>query len=143
MVDVEAAPPRSRTASRVGWVYWPFRVMMTVAAVMLFDQAVFAGQFLAGSYPALHTHRENATFAGIAVLVAAASAVPIRWPGRGPWWPIVACVGLFGLIALQIVLGFAHLVALHIPLGVGIIVAAVALTAWAWRRGLPAGPVRR
>jgi hypothetical protein len=40
---------------------------MTLAALMLFDQAVFAGQFLSGTFGAVHTHRENATYAGIAV----------------------------------------------------------------------------
>jgi hypothetical protein len=56
--------------------HWPFRVTMTVAAVLLFDQAIFAGRMLSGSFPALHTHRENATYAGIAVLVAAVCAIP-------------------------------------------------------------------
>ncbi|MGN8026694.1 hypothetical protein [Microbacterium sp. 22242] len=124
---------RDARASERTWTRWPFRLASTVAAVLLGDQAVFAGQFLAGSYPALLTHRENATYAGIAVLVALAAAVLIRWPGRGPWWPAAATLGLFGLIALQIVLGFARAVALHVPLGVGIIVLAVGLTLWSWR----------
>jgi protein-S-isoprenylcysteine O-methyltransferase Ste14 len=101
--------------------------------VMLFDQAVFAGQFLGGSYGSLHTHRENATYAGIAVVVAALSATTIRWPGKGPWWPMAATVGLFGLIALQIVLGFSRVLEIHIPLGVAIIILAVLLAIWAWR----------
>jgi hypothetical protein len=119
------------TGSR--WPRWAFRITTTVAAVMLFDQAVFAGQFLSGTYDALHVHRENATYAGISVLVAAVAAVLVRWPGRGPWWPIVACAGIFGLIALQIVLGFARVISVHIPLGVLIILTAAALAVWAWR----------
>ena len=115
------------------WHYWPYRIAMSVAAVLLFNQAVFAGQFLGGSYPSLATHRENATYAGIAVVVAALAAIPIRWPGRGPWWPLAATFGLFGLIALQIVLGFLRLLEIHIPLGVSIIVLAVLLVCWAWR----------
>jgi heme A synthase len=106
---------------------------MTVAAVLLFDQAIFAGRMLSGSFPALHTHRENATFAGIAVLVAAVCAIPIRWPGRGPLWPALAGFGLFALIALQIVLGFTRVLIVHVPLGVSIILLGVLLTIWAWR----------
>jgi heme A synthase len=102
---------------------------------MLFDQGVFAGQFLSGTYDALLTHRENATFAGISVLGSAIAAVLLRWPGRGPWWPMVACLGLFGLIALQIVIGFARILALHVPLGVMIIILATGLAVWAWRTG--------
>ncbi|GAA3347854.1 hypothetical protein GCM10020358_64200 [Amorphoplanes nipponensis] len=118
-------------------LHWPFRLSMSVAALMLLDQSVFAGQFLSGSFTALHTHRENATYAGIAVLVAAASAVLLRWPGppagRGPVWPLLACLALFGLIALQIVLGFARTLTVHVPLGVLIILMAVRLAVWAWR----------
>lgn len=124
-----------------GWVYLPFRVLVSAAGVLLFNQAVFAGQFLSGTFGALHTHRENATIAGIVVLGAALAAVLIRWPGRGPIWPIFACLGLFGLVALQIVLGFARVLTVHVPLGVSIIVLAVLLVIWAWRpHRVPAGP---
>jgi hypothetical protein len=116
------------------WHYWPYRIVLSIAAVLLFDQAVFAGQFIAGSYPSLATHRENATYAGIAVLVAALAAIPIRWPGKGPWWPMAATLGLFLLIAGQILLGFTRVLALHIPLGVTIIVLVVLLAWWAWRK---------
>jgi hypothetical protein len=130
-----------RSAERLelppGWVRWPFRVVMSVAGVLLFDQAVFAGQFLSGTFGALHTHRENAKFAGITVVLAAVAAVPMRWPGRGPLWPVFACLGLFGLIGLQIALGHARVLAIHIPLGVSIILLAGGLVYWAWR------PVRK
>lgn len=116
------------------WPRWVLRVTSLVAAIMLFDQAIFAGQFLSGVYPMLHIHRENATYAGISVLVAAAGAVLDRWPGRGPWWPIVAYLVLFGLIALQILLGFQQSLAIHIPLGVTIILAGVVLAVVVWLR---------
>jgi hypothetical protein len=122
---IKVDPPR--------WAYLPFQITITGAALMLFDQAVFAGQFLSGTFGSLHTHRENATFAGIAVLLAAACAVLVRRPGQGPIWPLFACLGLFGLIALQIVLGFARVLTVHIPLGVSIILLAVLLVIWAWR----------
>jgi hypothetical protein len=125
-------PDRSgRAAPR--WPRWVFRITSTIAAIMLFDQAVFAGQFLGGSYDSLHVHRENATYAGIAMVIAAASAVLVRWPGRGPWWPMAACLGIFGLIALQIVLGFLRALTLHVPLGVAIILLGAAVAVWAWR----------
>jgi hypothetical protein len=114
-------------------VRWPFRVVITAAATLLFDQAVYAGQFLVGAFPALHTHRENAAVAGITVLAAALAAVLLRWPGGGPWWPMLACLGLSGLIAVQIGLGFGRVLAVHIPLGVTIIGLAAALAVWAWR----------
>jgi hypothetical protein len=123
--------PRAGRASR--WAYLPFRVVVTAAAVLLFDQAVFAGQFLAGTFGSLQTHRDNATVAGIVVLGAAVAAVPVRWLGKGPIWPIFACLGLFGLVALQIAVGFARILAVHVPLGVSIILLTTLLAIRAWR----------
>lgn len=124
----------SVTVKRMGWPRWVFRVTSTVAAVMLFDQAVFAGQFLSGTYQSLEVHRENASYAGIVVLLSMVAAVLVRWLGRGPWWPILANLGIFALIAVQIALGFARVITLHIPLGVAIIGLAAAIAFWAWRR---------
>ncbi|GAA4995990.1 hypothetical protein GCM10023317_25410 [Actinopolymorpha pittospori] len=123
-----------------GWAHWPFRIVISVAALLLFDQAVFAGQFLSGTFGSLQTHRANATTAAFAVLAAGACAVLLRWPGRGPLWPCLACLGLFGLIALQIALGFARVLTIHIPLGVSIIALAVGLAIWAWRYGPSRAP---
>jgi hypothetical protein len=126
-------PRGLRAGPACGWAHLPFRIVITAAAVLLFDQAVFAGQFLAGTFGSLHTHRENATVAGIVVLGAALAAVPVRWPGKGPIWPMFACLGLFGLIALQIALGFARILAVHVPLGVSIILLTTLLAVRAWR----------
>jgi len=111
---------------------------MSVAALLLFDQAVFAGQFLGGSYGSLRTHRENATVAGVAVLVAAACALLVWRPGGGPGRPLIATLVLFGLIAAQIAIGFARVLTLHVPLGVAIIGMSVGLTVSAWRYRPPA-----
>jgi hypothetical protein len=119
------------------WSRVLFRIAATLAAVMLFDQAVFAGQFLSGIYASLDVHRENATYAGLSVIVAALCAVLLWRPGRGPWWPIVAYVALFGLIGLQIFLGFAHALAAHVPLGVAIIMVAAAMAVWSWMARWP------
>lgn len=134
MTTTTTADAAMERAPAPHWPRWTFRIASTITVIMLFDQAVFAGQFLSGSYDSLHVHRENATFAGISVAVSAVAAVLVRWPGRGPWWPIPACVGLFGLIALQIALGFARAISVHIPLGVAIILLAATLAVWAWRR---------
>ena len=110
-----------------------FRLCSTITAVLLLDQAVFAGQFLSGSFGALHTHRENATYAGLAALVTAAAGLLARWRGGGPWWPAVVYGGLFLLVAAQIALGFARLLTVHVPLGAAIIALAVGGTVRAWR----------
>jgi hypothetical protein len=131
VVTTQAALVHTDTSPR--WPFLVFRLTSLASAVMLFDQAVFAGRFLSGDYSSLETHRENATYAGISVLVSVVAAVLVRRPGRGPWWPIAGCAGIFGLIAVQIVLGFARVIALHIPLGVAIILLALALAVGSWR----------
>jgi len=117
----------------VTWVYWPFRVAITLAALMLVLQAVLAGQFLAGTFGALGMHRDNATYAGIMVLVAAACALLVWRPGRGPLWPFLATLALFGLIAVQIGLGFGRVLAVHVPLGLAIIALCGRLALWSWQ----------
>jgi hypothetical protein len=115
------------------WPGWAFRVTSTVAAVMLFDQAVFAGQFLSGTYDALLVHRDNATSAGISVIVSAVAGALVVRPGRGSWLPLLASLGIVAMVALQIALGFARALALHVPLGVLTILGSAALAVWAWR----------
>ena len=119
------------------WPWTVFRICCTGSAVLIFNQAVFAGQFLGGSFGALHTHRENATVAGIAVLVTTVAALLVRLLGDGPAWPALASLGLFGLIAAEIMLGFARVLTVHIPLGVAIIALTAMLTRWSWRTTRP------
>lgn len=133
-MNQDLQPPVTRRGPRAGrWTYLLFRAVVTAAAVLLFDQAVFAGQFLAGTFGSLHLHRENATVAGLVVLGVVVAAVLVRWPGNGPIWPIFACLGLFGLVALQIALGFARVLAVHVPLGVSVILLTTLLAIRAWR----------
>ncbi|MFE9322433.1 hypothetical protein ACIHDR_24770 [Nocardia sp. NPDC052278] len=101
MTTPAATDTATERAPAPSWPRWAFRIMSTFAAIMLFNQAVFAGQFLSGTYASLHTHRENATFAGISVMVSVVAAVLAWWPGRGPWWPILAYLGILGLIVVQ------------------------------------------
>ena len=117
------------------WAWWPLRVVSLVQTILIFDQAVFAGQFLSGNFGALARHGENATYAGLATIGQIVAAVLLRWPGRGPSWPMFGYAGLFGLIGLQIVLGYTRVLALHVPLGVAIITASVAMLVWAWLPG--------
>lgn len=124
------SPESSRAVPR-----WPFRflqVTLGVTAVLMFGEAVLAGQFMAGERSAFAMHRELATVAGIAVMVSIVAAVLVRWLGRGPGWPIAATTGLLALISLQAFAGFRSLTALHVPLGVTVIMLTVALTTWAW-----------
>jgi chromate transport protein ChrA len=119
------------------WPRWLFRAAVTAEAAFALAQAVLAGGFLAGHYDFLDLHKENATRTGITAVVLGLCAILLWRPGRGPWWPIPVCFGLFGVEALQIVLGYGRVLLVHIPLGVAIITGIFFLLAWAWRK--PAG----
>jgi len=127
--EIAGRPPRVARP----WAFWPMRVVALIETVLIFDQAIYAGRFLSGDFPSLHVHRENATYTGLVLLVELVTAIVLRWPGRGPIWPIFFTLGMFGLIALQIIAGFARLLAIHVPLGVALIVATVLMLVWVWR----------
>jgi hypothetical protein len=115
------------------WAIWPLRIAAVAETVLIFNQAVYAGRFLAGDFAALHTHRTNATVTGIVLIAEWLAAVLLRWPGRGPLWPALVTAGMFGLVALQILLGFQRALAFHVPLGVALIASTVLLLVWSWR----------
>jgi hypothetical protein len=127
-----AAPVSSPFRPR--WPVWGFRLTTTVSAILLFDESIFAGQFLSGVYGALSDHRTVSTVAGIAAAAVFVSAILLRWPGRGPIWPALVCLINFGLIALQITAGYHRWLALHVPLGVLLIVFSIGLAVRAWRK---------
>lgn len=118
-----------------------FRAAVTVEAVLAFTQAVLAGGFLAGNYDLLGMHSTNGQYTGIAAGTELVAAILLWRPGRGPGWPALVCAGLFGAVAAQIALGHARVLAIHVPLGVTVIVGSALMLIWAWRpaRGRDAG----
>ncbi|MEU0546196.1 hypothetical protein [Micromonospora sp. NPDC005979] len=128
------SPQPQATSSTRRWPIWLFRLTITTATVLAFDQAVFAGQFLSGSYGALHLHRDTATATVAALAASIVTSALWRRAGTGPRWPMPASIVLFVLTALQTWLGYQLILAVHIPLGVTIIVLLIALTAAAWRK---------
>jgi hypothetical protein len=131
--SVPSSTPRQAGRTPRRWPIRLYRLTVTAAAVLAFNQAVFAGQFLSGTYPALRMHRDmsNVTFGVVAVGVVA--AILLRRFGSGPRWPVPACVALLALTALQALFGYWLVLTVHIPLGVAVIVLLVALTAAAWK----------
>jgi len=112
---------------------WVFRFAVSATALLLFDQAIFAGQFLSGVYGALAVHTNMSTVTVIALFLCVIAAVLLRVRGRGPMWTIAATVGLLAVTALQTFAGYRRILALHIPLGVALIVLISWLAVWSWR----------
>lgn len=127
----EPAEDRSTRSGR--WAVWAFRVLITLAAVLLFNQAVLAGQFMSGTYEALEFHAFGATASEIVVALAIVPAGWARFRRRYPLWPAVLTALLFVAINVQEFAGEERILTLHIPLGVSIIVVVSGFTVWAWR----------
>ncbi|UXY18110.1 hypothetical protein N8I84_04750 [Streptomyces cynarae] len=115
------------------WALVLFRTVVTCEAVLAVGQAVLAGSFLSGHYGALDLHALNATATGL-VAVAQIVASALLWrPGGGPGWPALTGIALFGAEAGQIAMGYARVLAVHVPLGVAIIACTLLMLVWAWR----------
>lgn len=111
---------------------WAFRLLSTIQAAAMTAQAVLAGSFLGGHYPALATH---ALVGGILVPVTFLEllcALALAWPAQLARWPAAALVGiLLGALA-QLGLGYGRSLTWHVPLGVGLVSGSVAVWLWGW-----------
>ncbi|MEU7058280.1 hypothetical protein [Streptomyces sp. NPDC046197] len=115
------------------WTLVLFRAVVTCEAALALGQAVLAGSFLSGHYQALDLHALNATATGLTAVAQIVAALLLWRPGGGPGWPVLAGIALFGAEAGQIAMGYARVLAVHVPLGVAIIVCTLLMFGWAWR----------
>jgi hypothetical protein len=103
---------RRALARAMRLVLWPL-------AVSVLAQAIFAGLFLDGHDAWRDWHAANGmVLLPLLALVQVVLAVLVWRPGRGPSWPAIASVGLLVAILLQIAMGQAGQLTVHVPLGV-------------------------
>lgn len=135
-----------RTTSTTRLVRIVHILFVTGAALHLLlvgAQPVLAGQGLDGHVLALDLHNGNASI----ILTVSVILIPlsILWwrPGRGTVWAPILTVLLFAAETLQLMMGMAAVFAVHIPLGVSIVLGSVVLLALPLtqqRRALRASP---
>ncbi|HEY0688149.1 MAG TPA: hypothetical protein VGD71_03840 [Kribbella sp.] len=116
------------------WPLWLYRGSSTVFAILVVAQPVLAGQFLSGAYSALLLHSTNANVIAGAAFIVLAAAIVFHVLGRGPRWPIAVSAAEFGVVTLQVTAGHLRWMALHIPLGVGVVALSILLAAESWRK---------
>jgi len=126
-------PSGDRSTRSGRWAVWAFRILITAAAVLLFNQAVLAGQFMSGTFEALEFHAFGATISEVVVALAIVPAGWARFRRRYPLWPAVVTALLFVAINVQQFAGEERILTVHVPLGVSIIVVVSGFTVWAWR----------
>lgn len=133
-VDAPAAPTRPRARTRVTWAV--LAVVLGIHAAAAVAQPVLAGVYLNGELEAMGYHGTIGSSLVVVTMIGMAPAALLFWlVGKGPWWYTIAAVVLFFAEGLQIGMGYSRQFALHIPLGVFIVGAAVAMfwTLVAWR----------
>ena len=97
------------------------RLVLWLLAVSVLAQAVLAGLFLDGNDAWRDWHAANGmVLLPLLALVQVVLAILVWRPTRGPGWPAIASVGLLVAILLQITMGQAGQLAVHVPLGVAI-----------------------
>ncbi len=112
---------------------WLFRVAVTLAALLTFAQALFAGSFLAGHFDMLAVHKNNSNIVGGAAAFMIIAAV-LQWrPGRGPFWPVWVSLLFLAALTLQTFFGYGRALSVHVPLGTALIAAILLLLVWVWR----------
>ncbi|BBG00144.1 hypothetical protein Pdca_13530 [Pseudonocardia autotrophica] len=105
----------------------PFRVWAVLHGVLVLTQVGLAGALLDAALGALTWH---GGIGGSLILVAAVQtvlAVPAAWPGRMPGWPVAVSAVLVVADTAQVAIGHLGLLAVHVPLGVAIVVVQVAV----------------
>ncbi|SHN05756.1 hypothetical protein [Cryptosporangium aurantiacum] len=110
---------------------WLLRLGLTVHALCVVAQPVLAGRFLDGDYDAISAHSLNGSVLPASGMLVGAVALAYLIAG-GAVWPLLAFSALWLAEGFQIGAGYARVLAIHIPLGVAIVVAALGLTIWSW-----------
>ena len=126
-MTTSAAPPGPRVT------LWLLRAAVSAFLLAVLVQPVLAGRYLAGEFDALGVHASNAGVVILLSMVVAATSLLFATLGRGRFWPLPVAVALFLGAGFQTGSGYARQLALHIPLGVAIVTAAVLLAVAVWR----------
>jgi len=115
------------------------RVVAVTHAAVACLQPVLAGSYLSGQGAAMRMHEPVGL--GLAVIALAQLLMAtIYWRLGGPGWPALLSLAVVAAEGVQISMGFARELAVHIPLGVGIVMTTLVFAGWTFR---PAAGVRR
>jgi hypothetical protein len=124
-------------SSRHAWTVWLLLGLTTLQILLVFAQAVFAGQFLSGNAAGLEMHEMLGTEVLTLVSMLQFVAAILVWrPGRRGALPILLTVVTFILIFMQIEWGFGGRLVLHVPNALAIF-ALQFLLLWVTRRHEP------
>ncbi|TCO52809.1 hypothetical protein [Actinocrispum wychmicini] len=114
---------------------WALRVAGVLFAVAVMGQAVFAGLFVTGDVGMLDMHGLNAAVVVVATLVWIVVAIILAVKYKNARELILIGVGALVITVVQMAVGGARILWLHIPLGVGMFALAVRMLGLAFSYG--------
>lgn len=124
------------TGMTTRWPYLICRGTTAALALLAIGQAVLAGGFLAGHYDLVRVHLYSG-LAMIGVAVAQTGAVLFLRRITGPTELVRMGLMLPVLLLVQAALGMTHLLLLHVPIGVLMVLGTFRMMSLVWRE-LPA-----
>lgn len=131
---VIADTARAEPTARPRWPLALFRTVATLAAVGAVLEPFLAGLFLSGSFSALKAHEVAGQIVGAIAMLAFLCAILYWRIGGGPIVGLRMSGGFLIAVVLQIILGYNRILALHVPLGVGLVVGSGQLAYFVWRK---------
>lgn len=122
----EPVRPRGFTAAR-----WVLRVFATLHALLLIWQPISIGQYLSGAYAMRDIHAAGAALIPMIgfLLIPVASWYVVAGGRR---WVLLPGIGFLFLDEAQSIAGHVPQLAVHVPLGVGLVMLGVAFGVWVW-----------
>jgi hypothetical protein len=131
ITDVAAATPPPRRGPRTTLLI--LRIVAVLHSLLFLLQPVFAGGYLMGDVDALALHEMNSFVIFFVDVLQLVAAVVFFWKGRGRAWPIWASLAIALAVEVQVGMGYARLLVVHLPLGVSIVVGQILTTVWLFR----------
>jgi hypothetical protein len=110
---------------------WALRVTLTLLALGCVAQPLLIGRYLDGDYGAVGEHGANGIFLLFLTMAAGVAAI-VWWICGGHPLPLVTLVGVWFVMGFQLGMGYSRNLSIHIPLGVGIVTAALVAAGWSW-----------
>lgn len=108
------------------------RITAVVHVVAVFLQPVLAGSYLSGSTGAIQAHGVIGTGL-ILIALTQLLAATIYWRRDGRGWPALATALIIAAEAYQAAMGFTRTFTLHVPLGVGLLLACTVFAIWTFQ----------
>lgn len=121
---------------------WLLRITVLIHAVVVLSQSITIGQYMTGVFSMMKLHGTLGSMLTVCTMIMGAAAVAYVIAG-GRIWIIPALVLFFFLEGIQVGMGYAHTLSIHVPLGVLITVLALLLAIWVWMPSASRGRPKR